>query len=92
MSDTAMRRWYEWSIETIDDSGDIIDNDFDDTMADLLRRHPLGSSERLVLVLSIGSILDGVEDRGWAYIADGKLPEFFDNGIKVPKRFHMEAR
>ena len=34
---------------------------------------------------------EGLEDRQWAYIEDGKLPEEFDGGEKVPKRFHEEV-
>jgi len=40
----------------------------------------------------------GIEDRTWAYVEtkdeNGKwvLPEHFDDGVKVPKRFHNELR
>lgn len=50
--------------------------------------------DRLVLVKNVYRNWDLVE-RTWAYVEDGKLPEYFSNSSdqeesKVPKRFHKE--
>lgn len=87
---------YEWDIETFDPAtGDILDHDFADTLGDLMT--PLRAFEpnqRLVLVRNDDS------GRQWAYIKDGKLPEFFsvpeadgneyETATPVPRRFHRE--
>jgi hypothetical protein len=33
-----------------------------------------------------------IEDRTWAYIDNGKLPEEFEDGTRVPVRFHAEVK
>jgi hypothetical protein len=47
-------------------------------------------------VRNTGNEIDGLQDRQWAYVKDGKLPVFFEDSagnetaIKVPARFHAE--
>jgi hypothetical protein len=36
--------------------------------------------------------LHGGNDWFYAYVKDGKLPEFFENGDRIPKRFHNEIK
>ncbi|MAK37259.1 MAG: hypothetical protein CMC15_13985 [Flavobacteriaceae bacterium] len=95
--------FYEWCEEIRDKNGDCIDmNHFepgslyermvwidgggDQHVADL------DDNEELVLVFNTGNESEGITDRSWAYVnlATGKLPEKFENGRKVPKRFHEE--
>lgn len=64
---------YEWSIETVDEHGDIIDSSFWDE----LPKEPLEENQRLCLVRNEGNETDGLTDRLWAYVVDGKLPEYF---------------
>ena len=80
---------YEWDIETVDEYDDIQDHHHSDVCFDLIK-YPLKESERLVLVRDVGNDDDGLQDRQWAYVDASGLPDFFDGGAKVPKRFHKE--
>ncbi len=79
---------YEWSIETLDENGDIIDSDFSETPFEVVE-----SNQRMCLVRNEGNEVDGLTDRLWAYVVDGRLPDVFENGegypvsCKVPERF-----
>jgi hypothetical protein len=85
---------YEWTLETLDD-GDIIDSNFSDTLT--FDKSDLDGKD-LGLVRNEGNEADGVTDRLWAYVKDGKLPECFSDSmgtlvaIKVPQRFHNELK
>jgi hypothetical protein len=78
---------YEWSIETLED-GEIIDSSFYDD----LPTDPLEQNQKLVLVRNEGNEGEGLTGRLWAYVVDGKLPEYFEDangcevGYKVPKK------
>jgi hypothetical protein len=83
---------YEWDIETYDEHGDIIDHDHSD-------RCP--GQPRVGKLVLVRNVFEGereyfedtadLKDRAWAYVGiDGKLPATFDDGEKVPKRFHKE--
>lgn len=80
---------YEWSVETVDENGDIIDSSFWDEKP----TEPLEQNQKLCLIRNEGNEIDGVTDRLWAYVENGKLPEYFTDSndcivsIKVPKRF-----
>tara|TARA_R110000824_G_scaffold131802_1_gene294059 strand:- start:331 stop:675 length:345 start_codon:yes stop_codon:yes gene_type:complete len=84
--------FYEWDEEEIDENGNIYNhNHFEPgTMYQrYVRAHnaaDLANNEELVLVYNT------MTDRAWAYVDldTGKLPEKFDNGRKVPNRFHLE--
>lgn len=85
---------YEWTTETIDADGDIIDSSFYDKLSSISKDD--FKSNDVGLVRNEGNEADGLEDRFWAYIKDGKLPEYFVDGgghsidIKVPQKFHKE--
>lgn len=80
---------YEWCIETLDENEDVIDNSFWDE----LPKEPLEENQQLCLVRNEGNEADGLTDRLWAYVENGKLPEYFTdaNGcvvsIKVPQKY-----
>lgn len=79
---------YEWSLETIDEHGDIIDSDFSNSPFELI-----AANQRMCLVRNEGNEVDGLTDRLWAYVVDGKLPEYFTDsndcevGYRVPLKF-----
>ena len=82
--------YYEWGAEQTDEHSDIIDCTFVNE-GELAKLNPfLADGWELVLVRNVGSDSEGIEDRQWAYPVDGKLPEFFDGGAKVPARFVKE--
>ena len=80
---------YEWDFESLDEHGDIIDHDFNETFPGL----PTDANVNLVLVKSIAEGYNSdpasfdCKDRTWAYVKDGVLPAQFDDGSPVPKRF-----
>lgn len=86
---------YEWTLEEID-NGDVVDSDFSDTLT--FDKSLLGMNTLLGLVRNEGNENDGVTDRLWAYVKDGKLPEYFTNAngqtvsYKVPVKFHNELK
>jgi hypothetical protein len=82
---------YEWCIEDRDEFGDVEDLNFADNLADLNTE-----TGDIVLVRSEGNDAEGVTDRYWAYVKDGKLPDVFEiagelTQIKIPNRFHKEV-
>ena len=85
----ALSRWteYEWDLETWED-GEIVNHNFFDKMQSPSQ---VESNEHIVLVC------DDQDGRSWAYVKDGKLPEFFLDAYdipvrKVPKKFHRELK
>lgn len=94
-----MKIAYEWVIETVNEHGDIGDVNHADTFAGARRMAAavaadLAPGERVEvgLVRDSGDEVDGLQDRQWAYLEDGLLPERFDGGAKVPARFHKEVK
>jgi hypothetical protein len=83
---------YEWDWEEVDTHGDILDHNFSDKLKSQPEPDNALTHYELVLVYNRGDDVEGIVDRSWAYVQDGKLPETFQNGIKVPKRFHEEIR
>lgn len=87
---------YEWDIEHLDRFGDIIDHEFVDKYPGTRDFDETG--QVVVLVKSYARGLSGredsffIEDRTWAYIDNGKLPEEFEDGTRVPVRFHAEVK
>ncbi len=93
---------YEWDVETVQAAetqeyaaGDILEHSHSDSYAESLNEvrtfapHD-GTGYRIVLVR------DDDAGRSWAYMEDGKLPEFFEDAYgvetaKVPQRFHKEV-
>lgn len=101
-----MPTYYEWTVELIQDyrdgCNDIVDSNHFDTYTDAKRYADS-------LTIPYSHYIDiGVERRGydadgdlvntaWAYIADGVLPESFEDAYgrtvaKVPARFHKELQ
>lgn len=88
------RVFYEWTTETIDADGDIVDSGFFDKLSDISKDD--FESNDVGLVRNEGDEANGLKDKFWAYIKDGKLPEYFVDGggheisIKVPQKYHKE--
>ncbi len=78
---------YEWTLETLEGE-DIVDSSFSDTPF-----ASAGTDQRLGLVRNEGNEVEGLVLRLWAYVVDGRLPEYFEDatgeptGYRVPKRF-----
>jgi hypothetical protein len=93
---------YEWDYETVMDNGDIVDHahcdpadvvrrgtpDINDTWEEVYEGQKEVYHYELVLVRTVSSEAEGIVHRTWAYVEDGKLPEHFESGHKVPARFH----
>jgi len=85
---------YEWALESVNTDGDIEDHHFADKLKGLVQNvYQMDKGLRLVLVRTTWDLdIESILNRGWAYPEDndGKLPAEFDNGEKVPQRFHAE--
>jgi len=87
--------YYEWTLEELDENRDIVNADFADNLL-AFNGHDLSNTD-VGLVRGEGNENEGITDRLWAYIKDGKLPEFFNDAYgnstshRVPKRFHKEV-
>lgn len=87
-----MKTFYEWVVNEMDDEY-ILENYFFDTYADATRFvSTLNGSYEIELKRDKVDECVGVVDRGYAQLKDGKLDEYFDNGPKVPQRFHQEVK
>lgn len=91
-----MTVYYEWDVEEVDQFGDVIDHNHFDSYVDAL-----GCFNRLSEELSddmtyeIVLVRNGDNERSWAYLENGELPESFEDAYgvetaKVPKRFVKE--
>ncbi len=78
---------YEWDIETVDKFGDIQDHCHAERLNELKKK--LEPNESLVLVVDQWND-EGLIERQWAYVENGDLPDEFDGGYKIPKRFRKE--
>lgn len=87
-----MKTIYEWCYETIVD-GEVDGNDHEEKLSNFQDNR---KTDTLVLVRDVFAEDGNLEDRLWAYVKDGKLPETFSDanqtplGYNVPKRFHKE--
>ena len=91
---TRSRTSYEWGVEFVTRDGyeDIEDTYHFEKLGDAKRQTSEEFDCRIVLIRDQGSEDAGVEHRQWAYLKDdGTLPEEFDGGTRVPKRFHAEV-
>lgn len=82
---------FEWCWEVTDDYGDIIEHEYCPTLEECISTAPTGAD--MALVRHLGSEDEGELERGYAYLESSPngtltLPERFDNGTKVPARFH----
>lgn len=86
----------EWLVEELEDTtpdADIIDTHCFPTLAEARAFAALCAPPVIIgLVRDRGNDLEGLLDRQWAYVEDGKLPEYFDGGILVPAKFHKELK
>lgn len=83
---------YEWDYETLSEDGDIIDHNHKDKLAAFTKEDITTS---LVLIRDEVNDIDGLQDRTWAYVEDGKLPDYFSDAAgntlyHVPERFKVE--
>lgn len=82
---------YEWTIETVDSEGEIIDVDFSDTKPDITQIR-VEEGNKIEIALVRDNYSDGHE-RLWAYLDEkGNLPEYFEDAYgnlmqKVPKKY-----
>ena len=81
---------YEWVAEELDERGDIIDPMFGNSLKEVMGYIEPAVNVNFALVREEGNNEDGLQVREYAYIKQGKLPEEFDDGYKVPKRFFKE--
>jgi hypothetical protein len=86
---------YEWCYETVDENGDIIDLDFADNLMDFSYNQ---ITDTLCLIRREGDDIEGEQDRVYAYVKDGKLPDKFSDvygheiNINVPKKYQKEFK
>lgn len=86
---------YEWTLEEMKD-GEIVDSQFQDILNDIPKEYLSGND--LGLVRYEGNERDGVTHQLWAYMKDGRLPEYFTNSMgesvdyKVPIKYHNELK
>ena len=91
---------YEWVAEIIDIYDDIIDSQYFDTLGELQQWVKTVSPDDFENYKRIdwglhrcsGSEADGMTDREYAYVKSNTLPDYFDQGSKVPKRFHEQLK
>jgi isopentenyldiphosphate isomerase len=91
---TRSRTSYEWGVEFVTKDGheDIDDTYHYESLKQAKEEKSVEYTCRIVLIREQGSEDEGVTDRQWAYLKnDGTLPEEFDGGTRVPKKFHAEA-
>ena len=89
---------YEWVIEEVDAFGDIHDVNHADTAAEAMKQMQFateaGNHYEWGLVRDTWEADDPesmtLALRQWAYVENGALPEYFDEGARVPARFHAE--
>lgn len=86
--------FYEWDFEVSDEHGDIVDHEHYDKLPKTSSEIKMEENVELVLIRESGNEADGLQDRQWAYpeIQNGILclPEEFDGGNKIPRRFREE--
>jgi hypothetical protein len=97
-----MAIFYEWIVEFLEDGSE--DSDIYDTSAmDTYAEAHLAATTwettpfvRIGLTRNEGNDIEGLTDRMWAYIKEGKLDEWFNQGtdfptgVSVPKRYMKE--
>ena len=93
---TKNRTSYEWVYEDVDQYGDINDPIYTDSAKDALSwiaSTGEGLTAQIALVRTFGSEANGIEQRDYAYAANGELPtEFPEEDCKVPKRYREEYK
>jgi hypothetical protein len=92
---------YEWVVEALEGEEDDIGNVSQwPTFAEAIQHaaYERGQGERIQIALVRDVHVEdcGLQDRQWAYLEDGKLPERFSDSAgndasRVPKRFSKEV-
>lgn len=98
---------YEWDVEEVSaaeteryEEGDVVDHNRQGSYADCVSfaavPPPEGSKYVIVLVRDVVDKHTSLVDRAWAYMAEGKLPQHFEDAYgscvsKVPTRFVREV-
>ena len=82
---------YEWDIETVEAGTDpeVLDHYHHDKLAqtaDTLGKWHPDAAHQILIVL----VRDDDYGRQWAYIEAGRMPDQFDEGTAVPRRFQLE--
>ena len=97
MAEKGSKVAYEWIVEFLADDGDIEETTQWDSYADAVKCQLEGGKSDLGLVRDFWYDDGTLVSREWAYVKDGKLPEYFGDGLgndaggsKVPQRFHKE--
>jgi hypothetical protein len=81
---------YEWCAEEIAEWGDCLGLYFYKSRKEAEKHTEFYSMDCVkIAVCLIREVYDGdaLEDRQWAYVVNEKMPQFFDGGAKVPKKF-----
>ena len=90
--ESIVYRWWVWfdCANSNDRSGDFLE---ENTYAEAHARCDYAEGEFIELVRSYwGDEGDGLLDRDYATVKDGKLPEFYDNGSRpIAKKLHKEV-
>ena len=88
---------YEWDREATDEFGDIHEHYHAERLADVPSNEDVvdmvmeATDSSLVLVRDEYDAEDGeLLDRQWAYVTSAGIPNEFDGGARVPKRFLQE--
>ena len=87
---------YEWCVEVVDQHGDIVDNYFAASLAQAIEWAADGDGEYEYQICLVRTEDTFNGDMAWAYLTDGRLPEYFADAFghdttKVPQRFHRET-
>jgi hypothetical protein len=82
---------YEYVIELKDVFGDIMNLLFYDNLKELYPHIPDTMNYDIALVRTTGNDNEGVKDKSYAYFINGKLPDNFDDGFKVPQKYLKEC-
>ena len=94
---------YEWDAELVQrvetpslEAGEVLDHDFAASYAGALDNARRFQGEWCQQSCDIVLVRDNGNERSWAYVVAGRLPELFTDAYdrpvaRVPKRFHQEV-
>ena len=83
---------YEFVIEEKDSSGDIVNLLFYNELKYFYANQPQNKNYDIALVRTTGNDNEGVKNKSYAYLSDGILPNYFDDGIAVPQKYLQELK
>lgn len=97
---------YEWDVETVTDAeteeheeGEVLDHHHFDTYAEAAQfaaGEPDEGTRYVIVLVRDNDGTGALTRRAWAYMEDGKLPDYFvcangDDVAKVPQKYHNEV-